>query len=180
MRVSAKADYALRAAAELAAAPPGSHLKREQIAEAQDIPVKFLENILLELKHVGIVRSYRGSLGGYSLARPAAEISLADILRAVDGPMADVRGERIETLIYRGAAERLRDVWVAVRASLRDLLENTTLADLVEGHLSSRIVDLTHARDAWISHGRVRGRVGISPQVNDPALAPKDIDTASA
>ena len=118
MRVSAKADYAARAAVELATAGDGP-IKADRIAEAQGIPGKFLETILLELKHAGIVRSQRGPDGGYTLARPADEISLADVIRAVDGPLANVRGDRPENVEYAGSAVRLTDVWVAVRAALR-------------------------------------------------------------
>ena len=129
MHVSARSDYAIRAAAELAAA--GDAMKGDRIAEAQSIPLKFLENVLLELKHAGIVSSRRGASGGYLLARPASEISLADVIRAVDGPMANVRGQRPEEVEYAGPAAPLREVWVAVRASLREVLEATSLADLV-------------------------------------------------
>jgi len=156
MRVSAKADYAVRAAAELAAASDGQHLKRDQIAEAQSIPSKFLETILLDLKHTGIVKSTRGADGGYALARPAADISIADVIRAVDGPMATVRGERVESVEYVGAARALRDVWVAVRASLRRVLETTSLQDLVDDHLPDRVRDLTTDPEAWISLNRRR------------------------
>ena len=134
VKVSAKADYALRAAAELAAAAAGP-MKAERISDAQDIPIKFLESILLELKHAGIVRSQRGPDGGYSLARPATEISLADVIRAVDGPLANVRGDRPENVTYAGPAVRLTDIWIAVRASLRHVLESTSLADLAAGEL---------------------------------------------
>ena len=135
MRVSAKADYAIRAAAELAAADPSVPLKAERIADAQSIPIKFLETILLELKHAGIVRSQRGPDGGYALAQPASRINLADIIRAVDGPLANVRGDRPENTAYTGPAKPLTDVWIAVRAALRQILENTTLADLAAGVL---------------------------------------------
>jgi Rrf2 family protein len=156
MRVSAKADYALRAVAELAGARDAP-LKRERISTAQDIPMDYLENILLELKHVGIVQSQRGAGGGFRLARPPEEISLADVIRAVDGPMANVRGSRPEDVEYRGPAEHLRDVWIAVRASLRELLEDTSVQDLVEGNLPERLEELTKAPEAWVSLGRVRG-----------------------
>jgi Rrf2 family protein len=156
MRVSAKADYAVRAAAELAAAPDGRPLKREQLANAQQIPSKFLETILLELKHAGIVKSTRGADGGYSLARPANEVSLADVVRAVDGPMATVRGERVESVEYLGSAAALRDVWVAVRASLRRVLESTTLSDLTTGELPAVVRELTEDPDAWVSLNRQR------------------------
>jgi len=156
VRVSAKADYAVRAAAELAAASGVRPLKREQISAAQNIPSKFLETIMLELKHAGIVKSTRGAGGGYALARPAAEISVADVIRAVDGPLANVRGERVETVEYSGAAYALRDVWVAVRASLRRVLETTSLQDLVDNDLPVRVRELTADPEAWISLNRRR------------------------
>ena len=156
MRVSAKSDYAIRAAAELAAAGNGQHRKRDQIAEAQKIPSKFLETILLDLKHTGIVKSTRGADGGYALARPAADISLADVIRAVDGPMATVRGERVESVEYEGSARALRDVWVAVRASLRRVLETISLQDLVDDHLPESVRELNADPEAWISLNRRR------------------------
>ena len=130
MRVSAKVDYALRALAELAAAPPGL-VTAERLASAQEIPLKFLENILLELRRAEIVASQRGAVGGYRLAKPADEISLADVIRAVEGPIATVRGARPEDAEYSGAASGLRDVWIDLRASMRGVLEETSLADLV-------------------------------------------------
>ena len=156
MRVSAKADYAVRAAAELAATASDRPLKRDQISERQHIPSKFLETIMLELKHAGIVKSTRGADGGYALARPAADISVADVIRAVDGPLANVRGERVETVVYEGNARALRDVWVAVRASLRRVLETTSLQDVVEDHLPERVRELTADPEAWISLNRRR------------------------
>ena len=156
MRVSARADYAVRAAAELAAAGEGRSLKRDQIATAQSVPGKFLEAILLDLKHSGIIKSHRGAEGGYSLARPPSEISIADVIRAVDGPMATVRGERVESVEYAGPAASLREVWVAVRASLRRVLESTTLEDLVEGDLPDAVVELTHDPEAYVSLNRAR------------------------
>lgn len=157
MRVSAKADYAIRAAAELAATDPAVPLKAERISDAQDIPIKFLETILLELKHAGIVRSQRGPDGGYALARPADEIALADVIRAVDGPLANVRGDRPENTSYTGVAEPLTTVWIAVRAALREILEDTTLADLVSGELPERVRTLAEDPEAWLSLGRIRG-----------------------
>ncbi len=157
MRVSAKADYAVRAAAELAAAPDTRPVKGMRISEAQGIPTKFLESIMLELKHAGIVKSQRGAEGGYSLARPASDISLADVIRAVDGPLANVRGERVESVEYRGAARHLREIWVAVRASLREVLEMTSLQDLVDDTLPHRVIELIEDPEAWISLDRVRG-----------------------
>ncbi len=138
MRVSAKVDYALRALAELAVAPPGP-VKGERLATAQDIPLKFLENILLELRRSEIVASQRGADGGYWLAKPPAEISLADVIRAVEGPIATVRGARPEDVEYTGAATRLRDVWIELRRSMRGVLEETSLADLVDGETGASV-----------------------------------------
>jgi Rrf2 family protein len=151
VRVSAKADYALRAAIELAAAGDGP-VKGERIAQAQEIPLKFLENILLELRHAGIVRSQRGVEGGYWLARPAEEVSLAEVIRAVEGPIANVRGVGPQDVEYGGAAGRLREVWIAVRASLRSVLEETTLADLARGELPPAVEALARDPDAWAPH----------------------------
>ena len=130
MRVSAKVDYALRAMLELAAAD--GLVKGERVATAQNIPQKFLENILLELRHAELVASQRGVEGGYALARPSAEITVADVIRAVEGPIASVRGERPENLSYAGSATALRETWLELRGAMRDVLEGTTLADLVE------------------------------------------------
>ena len=151
MRVSAKADYALRAAIELAAAGDGP-VKGERIAQAQEIPLKFLENILLELRHAGIVRSQRGVEGGYWLARPAEQVSLAEVIRAVEGPIANVRGVGPQDVEYGGAAGRLREVWIAVRASLRSVLEETTIADLARGELPPAVEALARDPDAWSPH----------------------------
>ena len=154
MQVSARADYALRAAAELArvAAEGKGPLKGERISEEQGIPRKFMENILLDLKHSGIVRTQRGAAGGYWLARPANKTTLADIIRAVEGPLANVRGEFPETVEYHGAARPLTQVWIAVRANLRAVLETVTLADLVEGSLPDPVEELTQDPEAWVHH----------------------------
>jgi Rrf2 family protein len=154
VRVSAKADYAVRAALELAAADGVRPLKRDQISAAQGIPSKFLETIMLELKHAGIVKSTRGAEGGYALARPAEDISVADVIRAVDGPLANVRGERVESVQYEGAAASLRDIWVAVRASLRRVLESTSLQDVVDRELPEGVMELTADPEAYISLNR--------------------------
>ena len=130
MRVTAKVDYALRAAVELAASGEGP-IKGERISIAQGIPLKFLENILLELRRAEIVASQRGADGGYRLAKPPAEVSLAEVIRAVEGPIATVRGARPEDTTYTGAATGLRDVWIELRTSMRGVLEETSLADLV-------------------------------------------------
>ena len=152
MRVSAKVDYAVRAAIELAAAEPGGPIKGERIAQAQGVPLKFLENILAELRHAGLVRSQRGVEGGYWLARPAEEISVADVIRAVEGPIANVRGVGAHEVEYEGSAERLREVWIAVRASLRSVLEEVTLADLAGGELPPAVEALTADPEAWQPH----------------------------
>jgi Rrf2 family protein len=129
VRVSAKVDYALRAMVELAAAPPGL-MTAEQLASAQKIPPKFLESILSQLRSAGLVASQRGAEGGYRLARPPEEISIADVIRELEGPIATVRGVRPDALEYDGAAAGLRDVWLELRAHMRGVLEQTTLADL--------------------------------------------------
>jgi Rrf2 family protein len=154
VRISAKADYALRAMAELAAAAGEGPVKGERVASAQGIPLKFLENILLELRRAGLVASQRGAEGGYWLARPPAEISLAAVIRAVDGPLANVRGAPPETLTYTGPAAPLREVWVALRASLRSVLEAVTLADLITGRLPDHVGELVEPRDAWRARAR--------------------------
>src|ERR671937_456233 len=133
--IPAKADYAVRAALELAAAPDGEPVKGEQLAESQQIPLQFLEHILLELKHARLVRAKRGARGGYWLARPSDQITLADVIRAVEGPLANIQDSAPEDTKYPGNAEQLREVWVAVRANLRAVLENVSLADLTAGKL---------------------------------------------
>src|SRR5687767_9306315 len=142
MRVSAKVDYAIRALAELAAAQlaagSAGPVKGERLAEAQAIPLKFLENILTELRRAELVASQRGVEGGYRLARPAAEISLADVIRAVEGPIATVRGSRPEAVAYTGAAAGLGEIWIELRASMRGVLEETSLADLVARSAGAR------------------------------------------
>jgi Rrf2 family protein len=151
MRISAKADYAIRATVELAAAGDGP-LKGDRIAQAQSIPIKFLENIMVDLRNGGLVRSQRGAEGGYWLARPAGEITLADVIRAVEGPLASVRGTRSEELSYAGSAEPLREVWIAVRASLRSVLESVTLADVAGRELPAAVALLAAEPDAWLPH----------------------------
>jgi Rrf2 family protein len=148
MRLSARADYALRAAIELATAS-GSHVTAEQLAQAQHIPGKFLEAILTQLRRAGLVRSQRGPEGGFWLARPAEDISLADIIRAIDGQLVGVRGERPENIGYIGAAEPLQSVWIALRANERAILEEVSLAHIVTGQLPDRVVRLTEDPRAW-------------------------------
>ena len=150
MRISAKADYAVRAALELAAAPDGEPVKGEQLAKAQDIPLQFLEHILLELKHARLIKAKRGYKGGYWLDRPPEEITLADVIRAVEGPLANIHESAPEDLHYAGPAEKLRDVWVAVRANLRAILESITLAEIANGDLPWRIDAILQNPEAWI------------------------------
>lgn len=148
MRLSARADYALRAAIELAASTD-THTTAEQLARAQNIPGKFLEAILTQLRRAGLVRSQRGPDGGFWLARPAAEISLADIIRAIDGPLVGVRGERPEKVGYLGTAGPLQTVWIALRANERAILEEVSLEHIVSGALPSRVRDLAGDPRAW-------------------------------
>jgi Rrf2 family protein len=148
VRTTAKADYAVRAAVELAAA--GDLVTAEHVAQAQGIPANFLENILRDLRRGGIVESRRGQQGGYVLARPADEISIADVIRAVEGPLANVRGHPPEDLEYGGSSATLKEVWVALRASVRSVLERVTLADVVRGELPREVDALTRAADAWV------------------------------
>ena len=154
MQVSAKTDYALRAAAALAraATEESGPVKGEWISEAQGIPKKFMENILHDLKRAGIVRTRRGASGGYWLARPPEDIPLAEVIRAVEGPLANVRGEWPEAVEYPGAAESLQEVWIAVRANLRAVLESVTLAHLAEGNLPKPVTILTQDPKAWVHH----------------------------
>jgi Rrf2 family protein len=148
MRISAKADYAVRVAAELAAHPPDQPVKGEALARAQDAPLKFLENILGALRTGGIVASRRGAEGGYLLARRPSEVTVADVIRAVDGPLGAVRGAPPESLDYHGPATRLVDVWIAARASLREVLEHVTMADLAADRLPAKIERLAAKPDS--------------------------------
>ena len=149
MRVSARADYAIRALVELAAAGPGASLRGDAIATAQAIPTKYLENLLAELRRARLVVSQRGSRGGYRLARPAADITLADVIRAIEGPLAGVRDDAPEDVAYPGPAAPLRDVWVALRASMRTVLEAVTLADVAAGRLPASVRRRLQDPGAW-------------------------------
>ena len=149
MRITAKADYAVRAAAELASAVGSERpVKGETIATNQGIPQKFLENILSDMRQAGIVKSQRGVEGGYRLARAPADVTVADVIRAVEGPLASVRGEAPEDVAYGGAAAPLQDVWIAVRAALRNVTEHVTLADLAAGRVPDEIARLARDPDA--------------------------------
>ena len=148
VKVTAKADYAVRAVLELTGAENGL-VKGERISRAQSIPLKFLENILIDLRHAGIVHAQRGAEGGYRLAKSPEDVTLGDVIRAVEGPLASVRGEPPESVSYDGAAEHLQTVWIAVRASLRTVLDDLTLAEVVGGRLPQRVRALTEQPDAW-------------------------------
>ena len=149
VRVSAKVDYAVRALAELAAAAAEGPVKGEAIAAAQDIPLKFTENILSDLRRAGLVASQRGAVGGYWLKAPAETITVADVVRHVEGPLADVRGEPPEEVDYHGPAAALQDVWIATRATLRSVLEVVTIADIAGGRLPDVVRRLSSDPDAW-------------------------------
>jgi Rrf2 family protein len=149
MRVTAKADYAVRAAVELAASSREAPRKVDEVAQAQGIPVSFLENILTQLRSAGIVRSQRGPEGGYWLAQPAEEVDLAKVIRAVEGPLVGVRGQRPEEVEYGGSAESLQQVWIALRANLRKVLEHVTVADVAAGKLPKEVLSLTREEEAW-------------------------------
>jgi Rrf2 family protein len=151
VRISAKADYAVRAAIELAAADGDRPVRAEQVATAQDIPLNFLENILGELRHAGIVRSQRGPEGGFRLAKPPEEITVADVIRAVEGPLATVRGGPPEDSSYPGSASDLPLVWIAVRKSLRSVVELVTMADLASHRLPRSVVKLSEDPEAWVT-----------------------------
>ena len=148
MHISAKVDYAMRALLELAAAA-GGPVPAEALARSQHVPVKFLENTLVDLRKAGLLVSQRGPEGGYRLARPADKIFVAEVFRALDGPLAEVRGLRPEAARYDGAARHLQDVWVAVRAALRQVLECVSLADIVAGAFPSPVAELVADRAAW-------------------------------
>jgi Rrf2 family protein len=150
VRVSAKVDYALRAAIELASLQDEWPVKGERVATGQDIPLRFMENILGQLRQAGIVASRRGAEGGYLLARPPEEVTLADVIRAVDGPLANIGGLRPDQLSYGGSAEPMREVWVAVRSHMRSVLEHVTLADVAGGELPDVVSACAEDPDAWV------------------------------
>jgi Rrf2 family protein len=149
--ISAKVDYAVRALCTLADAE-GRPVTAETLASAQGLPAKFLESILNDMRRAGLLLSQRGADGGYRLSRPAKEITLAEVIRPLDGPLAEVRGLRPEAANYEGSAEHLQEVWVAVRASLRQVLEQVTIADIVTGQLPRQVRKLTADPDSWLSH----------------------------
>jgi Rrf2 family protein len=149
MHVTAKADYAVRAVIELAHSSQAAPRKVDEVAQAQGIPVSFLENILTQLRSAVVVRSQRGPEGGYWLAKPAEEVSLAHVIRAVEGPLVGVRGQRPEEIEYVGSAESLQQVWIALRANLRKVLEHVTVAEVAAGKLPKDVLALTRQEEAW-------------------------------
>ncbi|MFJ3104809.1 RrF2 family transcriptional regulator [Streptomyces sp. NPDC086835] len=151
MRISARADYAVRAALQLAASGDDGPLKAEAIADSQDIPHKFLEGILNDMRRGGLVLSQRGGNGGYRLAKPAGAISIADVIRVVDGPLVSVRGVRPPELSYTGPAESLLPLWIALRSNVREILEGVTLADVASAQLPADVSALAKAPSAWVN-----------------------------
>lgn len=164
MQISAKTDYALRALCHLAVQDEDATVKADDIAAAQDIPRSFLDGILLELRRAGLVASRRGPVGGHRLARPSYSVTVADVVRAMEGPLALVHGHRPEELEYDGSATALQDVWVALRASVRGVLESTTLEQIVTGTLPEAVTTLNAQAGSWVSVDRRRApRAGGMP-----------------
>lgn len=152
MRVSTKSDYALRALIEIARRDDGRPVSAEELGRTQEIPRNFLQAILADLRRADIVVSQRGQSGGWRMAKKPADVSVADVIRAVDGPLVSVYGVRPESVTYSGSAEVLQKVWIAARHSLRSVFENVSMADLAESSLSTAIEELTHDQDAWQPH----------------------------
>ncbi|MEU6774948.1 Rrf2 family transcriptional regulator [Streptomyces sp. NPDC046759] len=151
MRISARADYAVRAALQLAASRDDGPMKAEAIAGAQDIPHKFLESILNDMRRGGLVLSRRGGNGGYRPARPAESISIADVIRVVDGPLVSVRGVRPPELSYTGPAESLLPLWIALRSHVREILDGVSLADVADARLPAELSALSDVPGAWVN-----------------------------
>ncbi|GAB3569189.1 RrF2 family transcriptional regulator [Spelaeicoccus albus] len=152
MRVSAKSDYALRAVIELAAAPDGSAISAEQLSQLQEIPHGFLQAILADLRRDGILVSQRGQAGGWRLAKAASDVSVADIIRAIDGPLVSVYGLRPEAVTYNDSAASLQHVWIAARSSLRDIFEEVTVRDLADHRLPDQVASRLDDQEAWRPH----------------------------
>ncbi len=152
MRVSTKSDYDLRALIEIAAGPGDEAVTADELGRAQEIPHGYLQAILADLRKAGILLAQRGAAGGWRLAKPATEVSVADVIRAVDGPLVSVYGVRPESVVYTGRAEVLGPVWVAARSALREVLEDVTIDQLASGQLPASVVDRTADDDAWRSH----------------------------
>jgi Rrf2 family protein len=151
VHISSKADYAVRAVLVLSTVSDGRPMKAEAVAEAQQLPLRYTENILVELRRAGIVRSMRGAEGGFLLDRPASEVTVAEVIRAVDGALAEVRGMPPEDMDYDGVAVRLQDVWVATRTALRSVLETTTIGDIASGHLPEHVTELAAEPESWMT-----------------------------
>lgn len=151
MQVTARIDYAVRALLELAAAPDG-RATRDELAAAQGIPARYLESILLQLRQAGLLVGQRGSGGGYVLSRTPERITVAEVSRAVDGPLALVQGRRPEDVVYQGASSHLGGLWVGLRAAIRSVLEHVTLADLASGRLPPEVAALVSDPEAWLPH----------------------------
>ena len=171
MRMSAKAEYAVRAMVQLATAPSGTLVKTDDLAQAQGIPPQFLVDILTNLRTDRLVRSHRGREGGYELARPATEISIADVLRCIDGPLASVRDIGLGDLPYSGPTTALTDVWRALRASMRSVLEETTLADVAAGALPKHVAQLAddYRDQESVRHGSPRGGTDLAARAVGPS-----------
>lgn len=148
MQVTAKVDYAVRALLELAASDD-DRLTRDQLAAAQDIPPRYLEAVLAQLRNAGLVISQRGTTGGFSLGRPAEEMTVAEVSRAVDGPLALVQGQRPEHITYAGTSQHLHELWIGLRAAVRSVMEAVTIADLVKGELPREVRSLIDDPDSW-------------------------------
>lgn len=152
MRVSAKSDYALRALIEIASSPKGAAITAEEIGHLQDIPHGFLQAILADMRRSGVVISQRGQAGGWRLARPATDVTVADVIRSVEGPLVSVYGLRPEAVTYNQSASMLQHVWIAARSSLREVFESVTIQDLADGKLPSGVGARTHDDEAWRPH----------------------------
>jgi Rrf2 family protein len=170
VHISAKADYAMRALLVMARSGHERPIKGAAIAEQQDMPTKYVENILVDLRRAGIVASQRGSEGGFRLARPATQITVADVVRATDGPLAEVRGLRPEEVSYDGAAEHLQSVWLAVRISLRNVLENLTLDQVATGKLPRTIAKMADDPEALLTRPT---RPGVNPSASTTRPPPR-------
>ncbi|GAB0103047.1 RrF2 family transcriptional regulator [Nocardia sp. JMUB6875] len=175
MHITAKVDYAVRTLVEIAKAQPDS-VKADAIVAAQDIPPKVLESVVSDLRKGGLVTSRRGPDGGYRLARPAAEISIADVIRVAEGPLASVRGQRPEDVSYPGAAEPLQRVWIGLRVNIRSILERITIADIAHDLLPSFLDELLRDPDAWTRRPRPTGAPTPAPQVTPGASEWRDLD----
>ncbi len=152
MRVSAKSDYALRALIEIATRTDAKPVSAEELGRSQDIPHGFLQAILADLRRSGIVLSQRGQSGGWKMARDTAEVSVADVIRAVDGPLVSVYGLRPESVTYNDRANVLQPVWIAARTALRDVFENVSIQQLAAGELPIEVTSRSEDHEDWLPH----------------------------